>query len=332
MAVCCIDEQGSWATQLEPLGVRVEALGRRPGFRPSLGRAVARMVRAHDANVIHSHHYSPFIYSCLSRLWAPRTRLVFTEHGRLSDAKPSRKRKIVNGIAGRLPDAAFAVSAELREYLVAEGFPATALGVIHNGIEVGHRPDHALRQKVRCRIGAEDEVFVVGTIARLDPVKDLTTLLRAFAALQVLHRARLVVVGDGVDREQLQALAARLDVTERVHFAGHRNDAREWLAGFDVFVNSSISEGISLTILEAMAAALPVVATRVGGTSEVIDMSCGRLVAPREPAALAHAIEGLAGDASARKRLGDAARKRVERDFSLDRMVAAYDAVYRRVL
>jgi glycosyltransferase involved in cell wall biosynthesis len=332
MAVCCIDEKGAWAGQLEPLGIAVTALVRRPGFQVSLGSAIARLVRQHRANVIHSHHYSPFIYSCLSRIWAPRTRIVFTEHGRLSDAKPSRKRKIVNRVAGRLPDAAFAVSAELREHLVAEGFPARAMGVIHNGIEVARRPDATLRHRARVLMGAGDEVLVVGTIARLDPVKDLPTLLRAFAALHLSRRARLVVVGDGAEREHLHAIARQLGVTDRVHFAGHRNDAREWLAGFDIFVNSSISEGISLTILEAMAAALPVVATRVGGTGEVIDPSCGRLVASRDPAMLAQAIDELAADASLRRQMGDAGHDRVERHFSLDRMVAAYDAVYQRVL
>ena len=331
MAVCCIDDKGAWAGQLEPLGVAVDALLRRPGFQFALGSEIARLARQHRANVIHSHHYSPFIYSCLSRIWAPRTRIVFTEHGRLSDAKPSRKRTIVNRVAGRLPDAAFAVSAELREHLVAEGFSAGAMGVIHNGIEVGRRPDATLRRRARVNMGAGDEVLVIGTIARLDPVKDLATLLRAFAVLQT-SPARLVIVGDGAEREHLHAIARQLGVMDRVHFAGHRNDAREWLAGFDIFVNSSISEGISLTILEAMAAALPVVATRVGGTVEVIDPSCGRLVASRDPASLARVIDELAADSTRRRQMGDAGRERVERHFSLDRMVAAYHAVYQQVL
>ena len=108
--------------------------------------------------------------------------------------------------------------------------------------------------------------MVIGTIARLDPVKDLGTLIRAVAELSRHVAATLVVVGDGSERAALETLARDLGVSDRVRFLGQRDDAREWLAGCDVYVNSSISEGVSLTILEAMAAALPVIATRVGGT------------------------------------------------------------------
>jgi glycosyltransferase involved in cell wall biosynthesis len=114
-------------------------------------------------------------------------------------------------------------------------------------------------------------------------------------------------------------------------FLGQRDDARRWLAACDVYVNSSISEGVSLTILEAMAAGLTPVVTRVGGTPEVVDDSCGRLVPSRDPRALAAALRTLAASPALRADLGLAARRRVEERFSLDRMVAAYADVYRRV-
>jgi glycosyltransferase involved in cell wall biosynthesis len=112
---------------------------------------------------------------------------------------------------------------------------------------------------------------VVGTIARLDPVKDLATLIHATAAVARQMPIALIVIGDGPEREQLESLAAELRVESSVRFLGHRDDARVWLGGCDVYANSSIHEGVSLTILEAMAAGLPIVATRVGGTPEIID-------------------------------------------------------------
>ena len=124
MAVCCLDEKGAWASELESVGVEVHELKRASGFRPSLGRAVARVARSHGADVIHCHHYSPFVYGALSRVWRPRSRVVFTEHGRLSDAKPSRKRRAVNQLFARVPSAVFTVSGDLRQHLVEEGFPA----------------------------------------------------------------------------------------------------------------------------------------------------------------------------------------------------------------
>jgi glycosyltransferase involved in cell wall biosynthesis len=171
----------------------------------------------------------------------------------------------------------------------------------------------------------------VGTIARLDPVKDLGTLIAAVAALNRERPAILVMVGDGPDRANLEGAAANHGVGDRVRWLGQRNDARDWLAGCDAYANTSISEGVSLTILEAMAAALPVVATAVGGTPEVIDERSGVLVAPRDPMAVSAALLALAASPARRHDLGIAARERVESHFSLDRMVREYRNIYSRL-
>ena len=110
MAVCCIDEPGTWAEELARYHVPVQALHRSPGFDPWLGAGIARLARRHGANVLHCHHYSPFVYGCLARIWHSRSAVVFTEHGRLSDAKPSSKRRVVNRLLSRIPRAAFSVS------------------------------------------------------------------------------------------------------------------------------------------------------------------------------------------------------------------------------
>ena len=123
--------------------------------------------------------------------------------------------------------------------------------------------------------------------------------------------------------------ASALGISDAVHFLGHRDDARAWLAGCDVYANSSISEGVSLTILEAMAAGLPIVATRVGGTPEIVDASCGRLVPARDSAALAAAVTDLLEHPELRRDLGQAARQRAETRFTIERMVAEYAEVYR---
>jgi glycosyltransferase involved in cell wall biosynthesis len=126
-------------------------------------------------------------------------------------------------------------------------------------------------------------------------------------------------------------LSAELGLDEHVRFLGHRDDARLWLAGCDVYVKSSISEGVSLTILEAMAAGLPIVATGVGGTPEVVDVQCGRLIPPRDPSTLAQTLVTLAENPALRADLGQAARRRVETRFTIDRMVGEYRDAYHRV-
>ena len=150
-AVCCLDEKGAWAADLERRGIRVVALGRTPGFHPSLGRAVARVARDHRADVLHAHHYSPFVYSCVARLFHPSGRVVFTEHGRLSDAGPSPKRRIANRLLAPWAHAVCAVSDDVRQHIVAEGFSASKVAVIYNGIDIGPPPDASARVRVRTR-------------------------------------------------------------------------------------------------------------------------------------------------------------------------------------
>jgi glycosyltransferase involved in cell wall biosynthesis len=329
--VCCLDNAGAWARELEPHGIEVVALERGSGFRPMLGRRVADLARRHDATVIHAHQYSPFVYSCLSRVWRPRSRVVFTEHGRLSDTPPSAKRRLANRMLARFPSRVFAVSEDLKRHLEGEGFAPDALDVIYNGIDVGPVPNAALRGDVRQTLGADAGTLVVGTIARLDPVKDLGTLIEASATLRDVLPIAVVIVGDGPERPSLEAAAKRLGVDEEVRFLGHREDARRWLAGCDVYVNCSISEGVSLTILEAMAAALPVVATRVGGTPEVVDAASGRVIPARDPRALSEALLELARNPGVRAALGRSARQRLEARFTLDRMVREYADVYTSV-
>ena len=328
MAVCCLDAAGTWGEALKRTGVPVTALGRKAGFHPRLAGAVARAARDHQADVLHCHQYSPFVYGCLSRLWRPRSRVIFTEHGRLSDAPPSHKRRRANAVLSRLPQGVFAVSDDLRRHMVDEGFPEWQVKTIHNGIEIAPPAVPEERDGVRRELGISTDTLVVVAVARLDPVKDLASLIEAMGLVVRRVSAVLLVIGDGPERRALEAAALASPIAAATRFLGHREDARRWLRGCDVYVNCSISEGVSLTILEAMSAALPVVATEVGGTPEVVDARVGRLVPARSPEALADAILALAADPPARARLGRAARERASERFSIERMVRDYREVY----
>ena len=153
MAVCCLDEAGAWARDLEAAGIEVTALGRRPGFQPSLGRVVAGVALRHRATVIHAHHYSPFVYSALARAFGSRASVIFTEHGRLSDRGPSTKRRWANTLIGRCAGQVFAVSEDLKQHLAEEGFSPDRIDVIYNGIDVGPRPDVRERLSARHALG-----------------------------------------------------------------------------------------------------------------------------------------------------------------------------------
>jgi L-malate glycosyltransferase len=328
MAVCCLDDTGEWGEELRRNLVNVEALHRKAGFHPMLGYRVARAAHRQRANVIHCHHYSPFVYGCVSRLWYPSARVLFTEHGRLSDAPPSQKRQIANRVLSLVPHQVFTVSSDLKRHIVAEGFPDTRVRVIYNGIDIGPLPDTDARPRVQERLGLSQGRVVVGTIARLDSVKDLGTLIEAVALVNRNIPATLLIIGDGAERKPLEDKAVMTHADGMVRFLGHRDDARDLLAGCHVYANSSIHEGISLTILEAMAAAIPVVATRVGGTPEILEDTCGRLVPARDAQTLAAALSDLAARPDLREHLGRAARQRVETRFTLERMIREYREAY----
>lgn len=326
--VVCLDEPGAWADELEASGIPVIALRRQPGFRPSLSRSIARLIQANRIDVVHCHHYSPYVYGLLAARMT-NTHLVFTEHGRLSNAGPSAKRRLINPVLSRLGGHVCAVSGDLKRFMVAEGFPEDRVKVVYNGIDPATRPTAIHRRIARELLGVPQDAFVIGTVGRLDPVKNLSLLLQAHALLLQSHpSARLVVVGDGAERPALETAAAALGINHAVTFAGYRGDVRRLMPGFDVYANTSIYEGVSLTVLEAMAAALPVVATPVGGNPEVVvDQETGWLV-PSRPRPVADAVARLAAEPRRRRAFGDAARWRVMRHFSIARMVNDYASLY----
>ena len=170
---------------------------------------------------------------------------------------------------------------------------------------------------------------MIGSVGRLDPVKNLGALFEALSLLGTrCPTARAVVVGEGPERQALIDRAHALGIGNVTHFTGHRSDVSALMAAFDVYVNCSTYEGVSLTILEAMATALPVVATAVGGNPEVVvDQETGLLVDER-PRSLATAIATLASNPAQRQAMGDAGRWRVKRHFTIERMVNDYAAAY----
>jgi glycosyltransferase involved in cell wall biosynthesis len=334
VTVCCLDDEGAWAPEVRASGSEVIALGRRPGFRPEVGLGIARIAAERGISLLHCHQYSPFVYGRIAAWRRPGLKLVYTEHGRLSDAPPSLKRRLVNPLLSRFDGAIVAVSGELRDYMLASRFRPGQVSVIRNGIEAGALPSHSERDRARRLLGLDDRAFVVMTVARLDPVKDFDTLLDAFADVRRrVPRARLVLVGDGPERDRLIERAAGADLAGSVTLAGFRSDVRALLPAADLYANSSVSEGISITILEAMAAGVPIVATGVGGTPEVLaDGVAGVLVPSRNRVALASAIASLAIDAERRARLATAARRRLETSFTIERMVREYAHMYHRLL
>jgi len=237
----------------------------------------------------------------------------------------------LNRITHPWTDQVICVSPQVADFFVDHvGIPRQKIIFIPNGVDLQNLKDLPDKLQARARLALPPDQVLVGTVARLDPVKRLDVLLQA---LRSLSDVGAVVVGDGPERVILIEVSERLKLTERIFFVGHQEDVWPWLAALDVFVLCSDWEGMSNALLEAMAARLPVVATAVGGTPDVVvDGVTGLLVPPRDPPALAKAVVRLLRDPDLRHRMGEAGRERVEEHFSLERMVGRTQALYQQLL
>lgn len=317
--VVTLRRRGPLAERVEALGVRVISLDvPTTGGALALALALARVVRRERPDIIHSHNSSPLVATALATLFTGGIRLVHTEHGRSSTE--SRAARIALRLAGRRADHIVAVSHDTAEWSRHRvGLPADRIIVIRNGVPSGPPP--------RARDPRRTHAI---TVARLEKVKDIGTMLRAIPAIAArVPGFHLHIFGDGGERRSLEALSESLGLTARVTFHGMSNDVRTALAQGDVFLSSSVSEGISLTILEAMSNGLPVVATAVGGTPELVtDGLNGRLVAAADVTAFAAAVADVLAEPATAQTMGRASRHRAETEFSMQAMVDGYRQLY----
>jgi glycosyltransferase involved in cell wall biosynthesis len=230
-------------------------------------------------------------------------------------------------------DAVVAISNAVKDVLVAGGIPPRLITVIHSGIDLEEYEVKTDGSYVRRELGIPESSPLVGVVGALAPHKAQSYFLRAAAELaKVRPDVRFVIAGEGELEGGLKALAASLGIGEIVAFTGFRRDVKAILSSLDVFVLSSVAEGLCTSILDAMASGVPVVATRVGGVPEIVlDGVCGLLVPPAAPAAMAETINRVLRDDSLRDRLTAGGRERVL-DFSVDKTVERTERLYGRLL
>jgi sugar transferase (PEP-CTERM/EpsH1 system associated) len=264
---------------------------------------------------------------------------VHGEHGRdVGDLDGARRRyQWVRRAYRPFVDHYIALSRDLADYLVKRvRVPRHRVSQVYNGVDTDRfRPAGGPRHGIAgSPFRGPSQHWIVGTVGRMQAVKDQCTLARAF--VEALRRRpalkdtlRLVMVGDGPLRAECEALLSQAGVADLAWFTGERSDVDAVLRGLDCFVLPSLAEGISNTVLEAMASGLPVIATAVGGNTELVeDGVTGLTVAPAEPGAMADAMIQLACEPERALRMGAAGRAAVERRFSLLAMVAAYQGLY----
>jgi sugar transferase (PEP-CTERM/EpsH1 system associated) len=320
--VVCLDRPGPWAARLTRANVPVECVHGPDDWIPLRIMRLARLLRDLDADVVHVHNVKSHLHGALAARLAGVAVIVSTKHGR--NFPTSGIARVTNRLACALCSDLVGVSADCAAiWHQIESARADKVSVIVNGIDVAAFPYAP---------GLGDAPARAVSVARLSAVKDPLTLLKATRLVLDRERGfRLDLVGDGPLRSTVEAHIAALDLSNAVRVHGTVDDVWTVLAGASVFVLASVSEGVSMTVLEAMATGLPVVATRVGGTPEVVDEgTTGLLVPPGAPEALAEAMLWMLRHPAARQRMGIQARRRVEERFTMRHTVDAYERLYRR--
>lgn len=336
-SVCCLDELGEFGKDLVAEGIPVRVFNRRPGVDFRLIQELRRLYREWEIDIVHAHQYTPYFYGASACLGSAFPKAIFTEHGRHQPDRVRPKRVVFNQLLRTVTAGYTAVSNFTRRSLIEfEKMPKSRIRVIYNGVRYQPRGMLSEKNTSREKLGIGVDRKVVLSIGRMDPIKDFQTLIRAFVdVVRNASGATLLIAGEGDDNylEELRRNALQLGIGDRVKFLGSRRDVTDLLAACDVFALTSISEAASMTILEAMSAGRPVVATQTGGNAELVAHGeTGYLVPVGDHAEVSEALSQIMTYPDVAKRMGDAGRVRFETLFTLEANYDAYHELYEEII
>ena len=324
---------------IQGLGIPVKVF---PESRSGSGKIFLELVREFkksNIKIIHTHKYKDTILAAPAAKLSGIPHVVRTVHGLrepfagLQDFKMNLYETIESTVHRYCVDSIIAVSSQIEGKYKAEG-QVSSITCIRNGIDLEGKLVQTDRWRTRKDLGIDSETCLIGTVGRLTPVKGIPYLLQA---VRILLRqganVKVLIVGDGSIRQDLMAQTHSLGIIDNVVFLGHREDTDVLLQALDIFILPSLSEGIPMALLEAMAASRAVVASGVGGIPEIIEDGVeGYLVEPMDVDNLAERCRRLIESPDVARTMGEQARKRVERDFSATAMADRVASVYNKLL
>lgn len=331
----------SFAKRINREDVQYFSLHKPPGHGAKLWRSMATLIRQNRPAVVHTRNLAALEMQ-VPAAWARVPARVHGEHGRdVEDlAGTSRRLQWVRRAYSPFVHHYVALSRDLASYLQHQvGISAARMTQVYNGVDsIRFSPSAAGRVPLAGSPFADPHLWVVGTVGRMQVVKDQTLLARAFVraiewAPESKGRMRLALVGEGPLRQEAQGILAAAGLSDLAWLPGERTDVPDVMRSLNCFALPSLAEGISNTILEAMSTGLPVVATDVGGNADLVAHGqTGLIVPPAHVEALAGALIQMASDPARAKAMGQAGRVETERRFSLQAMVETYQGVYDRLL
>ncbi len=312
-------------TAAEHAGVRVDSILCAGQLDHNMPRALRALVRSLKVDVVHAHGYKADVYAWLA-MRGTGVPFVSTCHNWIANDLSVKVYGVIDRWVLRHFVVVVAVSEDVRQQLLRSGVGSERIRLIFNGVNSAAFP--MIQPEMR------QGVLRVGLAGRLSFEKGVDLFLQAAArVLRIFPETQFVVVGDGPDREKLEALVQELGVSAQVQLAGRCEDMPAFYKSLDVLVSSSRTEGLPIALLEAMASALPLVATRVGEVPQLIQHGVTGLLIPVEDVpALADAIETMLGDAERRRKFGHAGRQRILDQYSAERMTEAYLHLYEDAL
>ena len=339
--IVSLTDYSAFRQRIQRPDVAVFALHKPPGNSPVTLVKLWRLLRQLRPDIVHTRNLGALDAILPAVLAGVRVR-IHGEHGRDVDDLDgtNTRRQIVRRLFRPFVNQYITVSQDLGSYLQQKiGVPASRIAQIYNGVDserfhpAGTPGDGVLHADF-----AGPGYFVIGSVGRMQDVKDPLTLARAFVRLMQImpnaeQRLRLVMVGDGPLRARVNLMLVEAGVAQYAWLPGERNDVARIMRGFDLFVLPSLAEGISNTILEAMATGLPVLATAVGGNPELIQAGVTGTLVPRDdPESMAHAMHAYAQSSELCRRHGIEARDAIERKFGMEAMANAYMSIYDKLL
>jgi|SRR5882724_2942798 len=333
------DHEFKIADKARALRLTLYEIEERSKFDPRVLRAIREIIIKHDINLIHAHDYKSDLFAYVVRLRLRRRRLALlsTAHAWVMLGARGHLYRRLDLFLMRRFTHLIAVSQATKDEMTAAGVPAAMISVIHNAIETDIWSPTQASRNLREELGLGRAFPIIGYVGRIMPEKDLDTWLRAAALVaEKFPHAAFVLVGEGRDGhtlQQLRVLATSLGISDRVIFPGYQEHLPPFYRSFDIFLMSSRREGLPNSILEAMALGLPVVTTDVAGTKElVINGETGFVLPQQDVYGLAAALNALSHDHDLRSRMGQASRRRIEREFSFAQRLQRIESLYEHLV
>lgn len=334
--ILCIEEPlGPFGEELKEQGIQVTCWHRAAGFDISLIRNIRKFIKANDIDILHCHQYTPWSYGALACIGLC-TKVLFTEHGRFYPDTSSTKRRFINPVLHKFTSAVTAISAATKQALVDYEFlPQNSIEVIYNGIKPlsYEDSDKEVVERLRAEHNVAKSTLLIGTVARLDPIKNHALMIDATS--QLIKKGvdiHLIIVGDGEMRDEIDSQIDKLDLHGNVTLTGYITHPKNYLQLFDIFLLTSFSEGTSMTLLEALSLGLPVIVTNVGGNPEIVEHNQQGIVIDNDDLdGLTQAIEMLT-NTETRRQMSKSGKARFDTYFTDKVMVEAYEQLYVKLL